>query len=83
MLQLASVPRVTEIRSLVAWSCFWAAMFASAEATAQLDALNWTSQVIQLPQATADKRPAVATSIALHPEGTTVAIAGDDHIVYI
>jgi len=83
MLQLARMPRVTAIGAIVAWSCLGAAMFASSEAIAQLDDSGWTSRVINLPPSSADARPPVATSVALHPGGTTLAIAGDDHVVHL
>ena len=63
---------------MVVWSCLGVAVLASAEATAQLKESNWTSQVIQLPPGTIAERPAVAISVALNPDGSTLAIAGDD-----
>lgn len=52
-------------------------------ATAQLAASGWSSRVVQLPESNADGQRPVITAVTVHPNAQTVAIAGDDHVVYL
>ncbi|MFV1968361.1 MAG: WD40 repeat domain-containing protein, partial [Pirellulaceae bacterium] len=42
---------------------------------------DWTSRILAMNHEHPDTKPSVITSLALHPDGRIIAVAGDDHCV--
>lgn len=59
------------------------ATWLSQPALAESLTLNWQSSVIQVPVENQQDTPPVITTVGIHPDGRTLAIAGDDHAIYL